>query len=261
MFELRNRKKFVTVAKKGFTLIELLVVIAIIAILASILFPVFARARENARRSSCQSNLKQIGLGILQYTQDYDERLPVRAFGQMNWMSNTQPYLKSAQLFTCPSDANAGKSGLPVQAKDYWPNDITPFRTSYIYNRNLSPGGTSVGLLAAAIVSPSTTIIVTDGGALPVLGKPAIEWAAKPVAWLLDDYADQAYVRTAGPSTGGSDSNNDNYGAPIARHLETTNALWVDGHVKAQRVESFYPIDAAKVACALQPDPSQTNCR
>src|SRR5690606_6779733 len=63
-------------AKRGFTLIELLVVIAIIAILAAILFPVFARARENARRASCQSNLKQIGLGLMQYTQDYDERLP-----------------------------------------------------------------------------------------------------------------------------------------------------------------------------------------
>ena len=60
--------------KSGFTLIELLVVIAIIAILAAMLFPVFARARENARRSSCQSNLKQIGLGLLQYSQDYDER-------------------------------------------------------------------------------------------------------------------------------------------------------------------------------------------
>lgn len=61
---------------KGFTLIEILVVIAIIALLAAILFPVFARARENARRTSCASNLKQIGLGIMQYTQDYDERMP-----------------------------------------------------------------------------------------------------------------------------------------------------------------------------------------
>ncbi len=64
-------------AKSAFTLIELLVVIAIIAILAAILFPVFARARENARRSSCTSNLKQIGLGIIQYAQDYDEKYPV----------------------------------------------------------------------------------------------------------------------------------------------------------------------------------------
>src|SRR5205809_4233116 len=63
--------------RRAFTLIELLVVIAIIAILAAILFPVFSRARENARRASCQSNLKQIGLGFLQYAQDYDERLPL----------------------------------------------------------------------------------------------------------------------------------------------------------------------------------------
>jgi prepilin-type N-terminal cleavage/methylation domain-containing protein len=62
--------------RKGFTLIELLIVIEIIAILAAVLFPVFGRARENARRSSCQSNLKQIGMGLLQYTQDYDESYP-----------------------------------------------------------------------------------------------------------------------------------------------------------------------------------------
>ena len=72
--------------RSGFTLIELLVVIAIIAILAAILFPVFARARENARRTSCVSNLKQIGLGIMQYTQDYDERYPLPVW-QVTWPS------------------------------------------------------------------------------------------------------------------------------------------------------------------------------
>ncbi len=91
---------------QGFTLIELLVVIAIIAILAAILFPVFARARENARRSSCTSNLKQIGIAMTQYQQDYDERTlvvdedPANEYG---WFDPLQPYIKSAQVFRCPS--------------------------------------------------------------------------------------------------------------------------------------------------------------
>src|SRR4028119_1740562 len=95
--------------RKGFTLIELLVVIAIIAILAAILFPVFARARESARRASCQSNLKQIGLGVMQYAQDYDEQYPMAAYDnfQGGWPLTTQPYLKSLQVFRCPSGGGA----------------------------------------------------------------------------------------------------------------------------------------------------------
>src|SRR5437762_3555303 len=99
--------------QNGFTLIELLVVIAIIAILAAILFPVFARARENARKSSCMSNLKQIGLGWLQYAQDYDElSVPIRTgAGGSNYFNSyallMQPYIKSTQLFKCPSNTNS----------------------------------------------------------------------------------------------------------------------------------------------------------
>ena len=98
---------------KGFTLIELLVVIAIIAILAAILFPAFAKARESARRASCSSNLKQIGLGMLQYAQEYDEKFipatidasPVT--NELPWQVLVQPYLKSADLFRCPSNTSS----------------------------------------------------------------------------------------------------------------------------------------------------------
>lgn len=90
--------------RKGFTLIELLVVIAIIAILAAILFPVFAQAREKARAITCVSNLNQIGLGMMQYLQDYDDRFPTswaKGFpGDPNWY--IQPYLKSLDVLTCP---------------------------------------------------------------------------------------------------------------------------------------------------------------
>jgi len=93
--------------RRAFTLIELLVVIAIIAILAAILFPVFAKAREKARTSSCSSNMKQMGLGIMQYTQDYDE-FPVphiNGFGAVaSWRSIMQPYIKSRDIFKCPSN-------------------------------------------------------------------------------------------------------------------------------------------------------------
>src|SRR5262245_63205815 len=96
--------------KDGFTLIELLVVIAIIALLAAILFPVFGRARENARRSACQSNLKQLGLGMMQYVQDNDERFPrlVIQSGVYSdgWAGDIYPYVKSSSVFQCPSESS-----------------------------------------------------------------------------------------------------------------------------------------------------------
>ena len=108
------------VRRRGFTLIELLVVIAIIAILAAILFPVFAKAREKARQSSCSSNVKQLGLSWLQYAQDYDETvMPVNIgptvsytlpngtayTGYMLWPTCVYPYVKNIQMYTCPSNS------------------------------------------------------------------------------------------------------------------------------------------------------------
>jgi prepilin-type N-terminal cleavage/methylation domain-containing protein len=163
---------------KGFTLIELLVVIAIIAILAAILFPVFARARENARRASCMSNLKQIGLGFMQYTQDYDEEFPpalycgvwssdyssrtidtdpskpsgvykVSSGGTANhwvsWMDAIYPYIKSTQIFRCPSTTGAA---------------TTP---SYGYNRLIGlPTACKGGIALAQIQRPSEVILSMD---------------------------------------------------------------------------------------------------
>jgi prepilin-type N-terminal cleavage/methylation domain-containing protein len=100
-----------TVRIKGFTLIELLVVIAIIAILAAILFPVFATAREKARQSTCLSNLKQLGLGYTQYEQDFDETVPCGNNGYgagTGWAGMIYPYVKSTQVFLCPNDSQPG---------------------------------------------------------------------------------------------------------------------------------------------------------
>ena len=124
-------------ARRGFTLIELLVVIAIIAILAAILFPVFARAREKARQTSCLSNLKQLGLAINMYLQDYDERFPFnRGYNHgatyppvvqyYSWVVLIEPYVKNSQVFVCPSDDSPWAYTYPV--------NNTRVEGSYMYN-------------------------------------------------------------------------------------------------------------------------------
>ena len=186
----------------GFTLIELLVVIAIIAILAAILFPAFARARENARRSSCQSNLKQIALGIKQYTQDYDERFPNMVVppvaGNPGWAYAVQPYLKSEQIFQCPSDTAAA----PVTT----PNDLitragTAGFSDYYINANLA-SNTGEGISEAAIDYSSNTVLNGEG----TIGSANFQQQKNP-------------------------------GAGQARHLEGANYGYVDGHVKWARPE------------------------
>ena len=92
-------------SRKAFTLIELLVVIAIIAILAAILFPVFQKVRENARRASCLSNENQLGLGFMQYLQDADEVMPNGSDGGTGWACQIYPYVKSKEVYKCPDDA------------------------------------------------------------------------------------------------------------------------------------------------------------
>jgi len=143
--------------RNGFTLIELLVVIAIIAILAAILFPVFARAREKARQSSCLSNVKQITLGVQMYTQDYDETLPRARF----WYTGSgspylytraiRPYVNNEQIFICPSDAN----GVYVEG---WTS--SPHRSDLSYGYNWDNENSKAKL--SEIEYPAQTMLLAD---------------------------------------------------------------------------------------------------
>ena len=215
--------------KRGFTLIELLVVIAIISILASILFPVFGRARENARRSSCQSNLKQIGLGVMQYAQDYDEGLP-----PVEWTASTRgqfannllvfgdlfmPYVKSTEVWHCPSRSNANTPGkIPIPpaadvnmsygAATVAANAVASKTLAFGYN--LASGATKLPQFTAT----SETIMMTD--AVDQQGEAS---------------GDFTYIlKPRGLNVANCLTNN--CGVPNPLHFGGSNYLFADGHVK-----------------------------
>lgn len=161
--------------RKGFTLIELLVVIAIIAILAAILFPVFAQAREKARQASCTSNTKQLGLAFLMYAQDYDEIYPTawNNWPRTVWAHDIQPYVKNLQLMTCPSRPTRSFSG---RVGTSYPADEADRRMGYGINTSCgwyssSRGGICVSghngpgrerLSLAAAVAPAELVMAGD---------------------------------------------------------------------------------------------------
>jgi prepilin-type N-terminal cleavage/methylation domain-containing protein/prepilin-type processing-associated H-X9-DG protein len=235
-----------TSRKTGFTLIELLVVIAIIAILAAILFPVFARARENARRASCLSNVKQIGLGIMQYTQDFDEHLPPRynyftttgAYTLPNgqpsnstailWYMMIYPYVKSYQVYNCPSNSLFTYAGNYTGSFPYGVNFIRPSLCTSNCGVEMFPGnnttGTTPGASLAAIEDVARTITITDSKYYLVAFDHVLT-------------ASQATDSTIGACSAASPYNW--AGCVAARHLETVNTLFADGHAKAMKWQTI----------------------
>ncbi|NUQ01761.1 MAG: DUF1559 domain-containing protein [Armatimonadetes bacterium] len=204
----------------GFTLIELLVVIAIIAILAAILFPVFAKAREKARQNSCSSNTKQLMTAVLQYVQDYDEKFLLGGNGVgARWHTLASPYVKNTQLFICPSYAGTNQRG-------------------YGCNYNLSWWDGARAM--ADIQSASQTSYTLDSAqcSASVIGQPPGDWGnyvtsgpdwqwMPPGGW------------TSSPGTNYTNTDGNYTRRPIARHNEGLNVAYVDGHVKWMKIEAF----------------------
>ncbi len=209
---------------RAFTLIELLVVIAIILILAAILFPVFARARENARRASCQSNLRQMGMAVLMYTKDYDEYFPRTAIvdtsatppggnwataGYWFWPQIIYPYHKSLNAILCPSIAVRNNSRFG----------------NYGVNRRVFPHSTDAQRPVTAINVPSRVIMIFDSGQY-VLNYDGVYGPSS-------SSTQPAYF----PGTGSLLNSTFDLGGyqrdfMTGRHLGGSNIAFVDGHVK-----------------------------
>ncbi|MEO7715978.1 MAG: DUF1559 domain-containing protein [Capsulimonas sp.] len=219
---------------KGFTLIELLVVIAIIAILAAILFPVFAKAREKARQISCASNEKQIGLALLQYAQDYDETYPDRSpddATKTSWRTCITAYVKSVKVFSCPSNPD---TNIISYDRMYSSSYVCNYTANGEFGQDFSQqyrgeNGRGVfgdvaapGVTLASMQAPAQTIAVSEG-----------THEGWPDMNLMNHF-----------------NNLDFY----AGHTGVTNFLFADGHVKAMKpMATINECDPA--GCA----PKQTN--
>jgi prepilin-type N-terminal cleavage/methylation domain-containing protein/prepilin-type processing-associated H-X9-DG protein len=229
---MRSEQKEYRARGKGFTLIELLVVIAIIGILAAILFPVFARARESARRASCMSNLKQIGLGIMMYTQDYDEGYPfTRNFeytgaAQDWWYNFLQPYVKSKQVFYCPSISNKN-------IYYNYGNNTT------IMVDNASDSQHTAPVKMSALTSPASTYLSMDAGAW-YMGPDHLTEVLTSHTISLGHFLPGAgeVFGIASASCGGSSY--DHNDCESGRHFLGINMAFADGHVKWLKTATVY---------------------
>lgn len=214
----------------GFTLIELLVVIAVIAIVAAILFPVFAKVREKARQTSCASNLKQLGLAIAQYAQDYDEAYPLaysynplQSPADVTWRGLIFPYVKSVGLYSCPSNPYGMGATNTV-------GDDGQFRVSYGANETLMAtlGSPRRSVSLAAVDSPAQMFLIgeSDSAAwelhyLAQSGPPSLPpWVNDPIS---DPLCSQCHLPASSTT----------HAELFVGHSGFGNWLFADGHVKA----------------------------
>jgi prepilin-type N-terminal cleavage/methylation domain-containing protein/prepilin-type processing-associated H-X9-DG protein len=257
------------------TLIELLVVIAIIAILAAILFPVFAQAREAARKATCLSDLRQLGVALMQYAQDYDETLPWSSFavvpGQSinsiqnpKWSDVIQPYVKNDQVFTCPSDSASTRLFVSLSTNPRRGQGCTgggctsPLGGSYEVNLAYDTGAGlpgppdpnlahPMGKPLASIASPADTIFAVEG---PANVNNQLYWniaAVNPALPLLpfaslnsvtaaDNNSYHLDTRASPPYFGYQDTSSRRY-LVLGRHNGIANIIFCDGHVKGLNVQ------------------------
>ena len=234
--------------RRGFTLIELLVVIAIIAILAAILFPVFAQARSKARQTACLSNMKQAGLSVTMYREDYDAHYP-RAYGAdptgktdaVGWADAIQPYAKNIQFLFCPDVTNKQSSN---PADTGGATGTGPAYTTYFYNVALAPqtnvnGATvSVSVVDAKLSHSSLSIMIGDGIAYDAGNIQPYDVGINCAGLIIDQF-----LKSGGNS---GNINTQTCGEPALhragsiRHSGGANYAFADGHAKWAKQTVIY---------------------
>jgi prepilin-type N-terminal cleavage/methylation domain-containing protein/prepilin-type processing-associated H-X9-DG protein len=232
------------VKKRGFTLIELLVVITIISLVAAILFPVFAKAREQARKASCQSNLKQIGISLMMYIQDYDGTYPARSMGyKVNdstqlWCDVLQPYAKSYQIWVCPDSGPVyGATGRKFSygMNTYGESSATG-GVGYGFGNDLSGTGTHHGTGGGPVKEPE----IGNASEVIFAGDPASNGMGGSYPGILVGYSnDNSYIPVLhggqiGPFIATTEQ-------PVDESMGGGNYLFADGHVKFLQVQKLIP--------------------